>query len=216
MQDGKIIVDILRHGQPQGGDVIRGRIDHPLSEEGWQQMFKAAGARDVTETVTTRLEDPPWTEIVSSPLQRCRQFAERLNDQHELPLQVQDQWQEIDYGVWDGLPINEWREKAADQFRAFRKDISCLSPPGGENFVVFRDRILKAWDEITNKPDGSHVLLVTHGGVMRVVLPTVLNIPLNRTNSLKIPYACLSRIEIFRKAGKSSAAMVFHNCTIGS
>ena len=109
MRDGKVIVDILRHGQPQGGDVIRGRIDHPLSDEGWQQMFKAAGARNAADTATALIKSPPWTEIISSPLQRCRQFAERLTDQHQLPLQVQDQLQEIDYGVWDGLPIKDWR-----------------------------------------------------------------------------------------------------------
>ena len=38
------IIDLIRHGQPQGGSVYRGHgVDDPLSELGWQQMWKAVG-----------------------------------------------------------------------------------------------------------------------------------------------------------------------------
>jgi len=60
-------------------------------------------------------------------------------------------------------------------------------------------------------PDGSHALIVTHGGVMRVVLPTVLGMPLNRSFPLHIPFACLSRILIHTENGRSQASLLFHN-----
>jgi len=152
-----------------------------------------------------------WTEIVSSPLQRCRAFAEQLAQAREIPLQVEPHWQEIDYGDWDGLPLHQWREVAAEQFREFRQDLSKLAPPGGEAYLPFRDRVLAALQALAEKPDGSHILLVTHGGVMRVVLPTVLGMPLNRTNPLQIPFACLSRIELLVEEGKLTNSFVFHN-----
>lgn len=194
----KIIVDLLRHGQPEGGEVLRGRLDHPLSELGWQQMDKAAGP-------------VAWSAIISSPLQRCRAFAEKLSAARDIPLHIDQNWQEIDYGDWDGLPLQEWREVAAPQFKEFRNNLAKLVPPGGEAYLPFRDRVLAALQNLAQKPDGSHVLLITHGGVMRVVLPTVLGMPLNRTNPLHIPFACFSRIELSVLGEQVTSSFIFHN-----
>jgi broad specificity phosphatase PhoE len=206
-----IIVDLLRHGQPEGGEVLRGRIDHPLTETGWQQM-KLVTAIDAM--LDNDAATSPWTELITSPLQRCRQFAEYTSRQTELILNIDTDWQEIDYGTWDGMLLSDWRKEAANQFREFRKDLSKLAPPEGEDYLTFRDRIVGAWDAIAAKPDGTHVLIVTHGGVMRVVLPTVLGMPLNRSYPLHIPYACLSRISLEVEEGKVSASLLSHNAPI--
>lgn len=154
---------------------------------------------------------PKWTHIISSPLQRCRDFANRTAEAVALELHVDENWQEIDYGDWDGIPASEWREIAADQFKAFRKDLSALQPPNGEAYLDFRDRIVNAWNSLANFENNSHVLVVTHGGVLRVVLPTVLGMPLNRSFPLHIPFACFSRVTLTVKAGKISSALIFHN-----
>jgi broad specificity phosphatase PhoE len=153
----------------------------------------------------------PWDEIITSPLQRCRAFAEALASRAGIPVVIEPDWQEINYGDWDGMPLSEWRESAADQFREFRKDMTTLHPPNGEAFTVFRDRVLAAWQHVLDKPEGSRVLVVTHGGVMRVVLPTVLGIPLNRTGVLDIPFACLSRVQITQRDGRLFSILQGHN-----
>jgi alpha-ribazole phosphatase len=96
-----------------------------------------------------------------------------------------------------------------------------LHPPNGEAFLSFKDRVLEAWNELADFPDGSHVLVVTHGGVLRVVLPTVLGMPLNRSYPLHIPFASFSRIALSVAGNKSaieegggnqvSASLLFHN-----
>lgn len=187
----KITIDLLRHGEPEGGDILRGRVNPPLTELGWQQMHASAGSSS-----TDDVHGLPWTHIVSSSLQRCRAFGEHLTQEHGIPLQVEDDWQEIDYGDWDGMLIKDWRKAAADQFKEFRHDLSKLAPPNGEPYLDFKDRILGAWEKLSEKPDGSHVLVICHGGVMRVVIPTVLGMPLNQTFPLNIPFACLSRIHL--------------------
>lgn len=126
-------------------------------------------------------------------------------------LKIDEAWLEIDYGDWDGMPIEVWRKEAAAQFRAFREDLAALAPPNGETYLDFRDRILAAWQALTTYPDGSHVLVVTHGGVLRVILPTVLGMPLNASFPLHIPFASFSRIRLQVEAGKSSASLLFHN-----
>ena len=38
-----ITIDFLRHGQPHGGDILRGRVDPELTDLVWSQMQKATG-----------------------------------------------------------------------------------------------------------------------------------------------------------------------------
>ncbi len=154
---------------------------------------------------------PNWTHIISSPLLRCREFAQRTAKAVGLSLNIEDQWQEIDYGDWDGMAASEWRKVAADQFKAFRNDLSALAPPNGETYLDFRDRVLEAWKEIAKFDDGAHLLVVTHGGVLRVVLPTVLGMSLNRSFPLHIPFACFSRISLRIKQDSVSPVLIFHN-----
>lgn len=202
---GKLItVDLLRHGEPEGGDILRGQVNPQLTDRGWRQMEASAERAEAD-----------WTHIVTSPLQRCRDFAQRLAHSRKLEPRIDDRWQEIDYGDWDGMPIAEWRVKSASQFRSFREDITALAPPNGESFIVFRDRVLGAWEGLAGLPGGSHILLVTHGGVMRVILPTVLGMPLNQSNPLHIPFACLSRISVQVNGKNRRTSLVFHNAGFG-
>ena len=195
-----ITVDLLRHGEPGGGDILRGRVNPELTDRGWGQMEASAERANAN-----------WTHVFSSPLKRCRDFAHRLARSRQLALQIEDQWQEIDYGDWDGMDIAEWRRLAAPQFQSFREDLTALAPPNGETFIAFRDRVQGAWKNLAELPDGSHALIVTHGGVMRVVLPTVLGIPLNQSSPLHIPFACLTRILINVENESSQASLLFHN-----
>lgn len=204
----KIVVDLLRHGEPEGGEVLRGRVDHALTELGWEQMRLSTG---LSKENSRTLKSPNWTHVISSPLQRCRRFAEELSQNLQIDLAVIEQWQEIDYGDWDGMPLSEWRQQAAGQFKEFRKDLSKLVPPNGEDYLSFRDRVLAAWQALTELEDGSHVLLVTHGGVLRVVLPTVLGMELNRSNPLHIPFACFSRVSLEVSEGRMNSSLLFHN-----
>ena len=134
-----IVVDFIRHGEPEGGDILRGRINPELTKLALTQMKVAVSLGEAWQPSAST---PDWTEIISSPLKRCQQFAERLSAKMSLPLKVDQDWQEIDYGDWDGMPISEWRKEAAEQFKAFSKDLSALKPPNGESYLNFKERIL--------------------------------------------------------------------------
>jgi len=204
----RITVDFIRHGEPEGGDILRGRVNPALTELGWAQMRAAAALSAEHEpTIVT----PQWSHIISSPLSRCSDFARRTAEKVQLTPLIQDQWQEIDYGDWDGMLIKDWRVVAADQFKAFRNDLSALAPPNGEDYLSFKGRITAAFEALTALPNHSHVLVVTHGGVLRVVLPTVLGMPLNRSFPLHIPFACLSRITMDVSDDNMHCALLFHN-----
>ena len=58
-------LDLLRHGETESGGGFRGSLDDALTARGWAQM-------------RTAVEGGRWDLLVSSPLQRCRAFAEEL------------------------------------------------------------------------------------------------------------------------------------------
>ncbi len=190
-----IILDLIRHGEPVGGRMLRGTTDHPLSELGWQQMQTA---------INDLLIDgnPPWDAIVTSPLSRCREFSLWLGEQYDLPVTIEPALAEMDLGDWEGKTHAEVRalEKETDRQAALWADPSRTSPPGGESVEAFDKRVGAAWQGLLETPPGSHLLVVCHLFVTNAVLRQVLEQPLSRILAFDLPYAASCRIRHERHA----------------
>lgn len=180
--------------------MYRGRLDFPLNEKGWQQLREKTHGVDM------------WTQIVSSPLQRCALFADEVAQRCSKSLSVMEGFREVDFGDWEGRLIADvWREQGSNA-RHFFADPVNAAPPNGEPMPVFEQRVLAAWHQLLQSMRGEHVLLVAHGGTIRVLLAHVLAMPLNRIASLDVPYASASRIRVHHSAEHSDfSTLVFHN-----
>lgn len=176
-------LDLLRHGEPQGGAYYRGITNDSLTPFGWEQMHKK-----IAEQMNN------WDVIISSPLSRCYAFAEILSQQLQLPLVNIPQLQEINFGDWEGQSATHINSELLTQFYT---DPFAYTPPNGEYFGDFQRRVLNQWQNILKKHEGDRLLIITHAGVIRVILADLLNIDLQHSFRLKIPHACLSRIECF-------------------
>lgn len=178
-------VDLLRHGAPEGGQRYRGHLDDPLSSTGWEQM-RAAVARDAG-----------WEAIVTSPLQRCHAFAEALALERDIPLHVEPAFKEISFGEWEGMKTEEILARDGDRLAAFWSDGDRYPPPGGESLSAFHQRVEAGWHHWREAIRGQHVLVVGHGGVIRMIVACVLEVPPTRLMAgLNVPYACRSRIRM--------------------
>jgi len=184
----KTRIDVMRHGEQEGGDVLRGSTDHLLTEKGWQQ------ARQRTEYFIARNEG--WNKIISSPLSRCKNFAEELADKLQLPLEVQQDWREIDYGDWENQSTKDLWTKNAEHMQQLWADPMQFCAPNGEAVSDFTQRILSAWRQTIADNTGEKVLVVCHGGVMRILLQQLLDMSPKAMSRFKIPYAALSQFEI--------------------
>jgi len=177
------IVDLIRHGEPRGGRLIRGQgVDHPLSALGWQQMWAAVGS------------EASWDQVISSPLSRCREFAVRLAGQHGLPLAVDPMLREIAMGAWEGRRLVELAVEQPEAFGAFRSDPVANRPPGGERLEALQGRIGRAYDRQVAAYTGRHVLIVCHAGVSRAVIGHVLDADPMHWYRIRIDYAGVTRI----------------------
>jgi len=182
-----VIIDLLRHGEVAGAvSVARGcRTEVPLTETGLAQMQAVADA----------LLDTPLANIASSPLGRCRSFAERLAASRGVSLAVHEGWREIDFGAWEGKGLEEIGD--ADSVRAFLHDPTSATPPGGESFDAFAGRVLAHWHDWTAGLQG-HALLVSHALVMRVILAHILGMPHSHIWRLPVPYAAWCRVSLMQ------------------
>ena len=188
-------VDLLRHGEPQGGRRFRGQTDDPLSELGWRQMWAAVG------------DAAPWQQVVSSPLQRCSAFARELAEKRRLPCSLEPGFKEIRFGIWEGFTPEEIQQRDSDLYRRYRHDPEDFMPAGAESMAEFVARVARTWESLLNAQQGRHVLLVCHAGVIRAVLGLILGITPKNLFRIQIDYASLSRLKIV--AGQAPI-LVFH------
>lgn len=174
-------LDLLRHGQPEGGNVFRGRTDHPLTDEGWQQMYQSCENRE-------------WDVIITSPLSRCQEFAHKLADKLQLEVVIAEDFREYDFGLWENQPMDKVFKEDFERLKGMWNDPLNFVAPEGEALSNFEGRVLKAWFGCLARPEDRQ-LIVCHGGVIRILLKEVLGLPFQNINRVDVPYGSLSRIQ---------------------
>jgi probable phosphoglycerate mutase len=189
------VIDLIRHGTPQGGSLYRGHgVDDALSEEGWAQMWGAVGTQC------------PWQVIASSPLQRCRAFTEALAQRHGLGVTVDPRFREIGFGSWEGCTREQLQRERPEEYQAFYLDPVHARPAGAEDLDVFIQRVVAGYEELVQANQGRHCLLVSHAGVMRAILAHVVQARPAGLYRMNIANAGISRIR-HRRFGPELAFM---------
>jgi len=176
-----LTIDLLRHGETMAdAQKLYGASDVKLSARGQQQLTQAVAGIDMANI----------THITSSPLQRCLWLASAMTKQHKVS--VEQGFSEMDFGDWEGQNTADLIRQGID----FRLDICQLAPPHGESFTNFSNRVLTTWQAyiMQHIQQGGHHLLISHGGVIRVILGLILNIPTQHLGKLYIPHAAWSRV----------------------
>ena len=174
-------IDVIRHGEPEGGRRYRGYgVNDPLTEKGWQQMWNSIP------------EQPPWDLIISSPLARALDFAQALAESANIPCIIEEDMKEIGFGVWEGLTPEEILAGDSEALNHFYTDPVHNRPEGAEGLEEFSKRVWDAYLSIASAHEGKHILIVGHAGVARAVTANVLHMSLDDVYSrLGIEYAAI-------------------------
>jgi alpha-ribazole phosphatase len=180
----KLHLDLLRHGETEQGGGMRGSIDDALTEDGWAQMRSAVA------------EAGPWDRIVSSPLQRCARFAEELAERLALPLSLEAGLQELHFGDWEGRTAAQLMDTDAEGLGMFWNDPYAFTPPNGEPVTRFSERVLAAVDNLYQAHAGERVLLISHGGVMRLLLAKARGLPREQLLQVAVSHGALLAVTV--------------------
>ena len=185
MKETEII--LIRHGETEWNSQKRmqGHSNSDLSSVG-QAQIQALGQW---------MKNVPFDLIYSSDSPRAKQTAESITQFSGHELQFDQRLREKNLGVFEGLTSEEARERHPEVFRLFKTAGSKYVIDEGESTQQLQDRALEIVNEIRIKHPEERVLLVTHGGFIRVVMKHSLGLSLETPTRFLIRNTGVFRLE---------------------
>ena len=155
----------VRHGETTWNrkQRLQGWAPAPLSDLGREQVSQL-GERLTAEFDVDR--------ILSSDLYRAEETVEILLEHVNVPVTFEWAWRERDLGVHQGLPINEMSKRFPKyDLGETGPEAAQRRPESGESLVDVRQRVIERWETtLTECESGETILIVTHGGPIRLLL----------------------------------------------
>lgn len=200
---------LVRHGLTAWNTQQRfcGHTEIPLSVPGKLQA----------RWLARQLEGKAIAAIYTSDLARARETAEIIAGQSRqaVAVKVSAAWREMDFGAWEGLTYAKIAEQFKDRL-GFFTDPEQYSPPGGESLVQMQQRVqaeLRVLASVENVPLAGDLVIVSHGGPLRVLLCSLLGMPLACQWQLRLDPGSLSAIDLLPRGepGALRAILVLLN-----
>jgi phosphoserine phosphatase len=165
---------------------FRGRAELKLTDAGVAQA-----------EATARRIGADWQPgaIYASPLGRSLRTARIIAEPLRLPVQPMDSLIDIDYGAWQGLTVDEARERWPAEVALWFRRPNLVQIPGGESLQAVLMRVAQGLRAVTDRHPDQTVVLVGHDSVNRVILLHALEMALARYWQLGQDPCAINRIE---------------------
>jgi alpha-ribazole phosphatase len=145
-------------------------------------IHEAAQAKD-------KLKHHAFDAVFTSPLQRCIKLAQALVAHH---IQHDARLKELHFGDWE---MRAWDDIPRDIFDHWAQNYAELAPPNGETFAQLQQRGINFVEDLLQQHPHGHVLVVTHGGMIRAMLAHVLNMQLKGLFRFNIDYGSVTQLD---------------------
>jgi probable phosphoglycerate mutase len=178
------VVHLVRHAEHDfQGRVLVGRAPGvSLNEAGRRQ----AG------WLSERLATAPVAGVLSSPRERARETAEPIARRRALGVVVAGELDELDCGEWTGRPFAELAHDPL--WQRWNRLRSTTRVPGGELMLEVQARIIGFTERLRQAHPEAHLVLVSHGDVIRAALLHYLAMPLDAVHRLVIAPGSLTTL----------------------
>lgn len=145
-----------RHGQTDYNkeDLILGCTDLPLNSTGLAQAAEFADAVEALRDVDV---------IIASPMKRAQTTAMAAAEKCGISIITDERLREWNYGDYEG------KTRYAEGFAENKREFAVKMGSSGESLLQLSHRVYSLLDEVIEKYQGKNVLLVSHGGVCRVI-----------------------------------------------
>jgi broad specificity phosphatase PhoE len=181
-------VHLLRHGETVDLErrVVRGQQEVEVSPAGRTQAAR------LVDWYTKQLERPE--RVFTSDLARCRELADELGRALDRSVHADERLREQSLGKWEGRTWEELTAEEPDAVTAYRDDYYHARPSGGESLRDLDQRVRGWWDATLAACAGKRIAVVTHVGVIRVLLCHFLRLP--ASEALRFAPATASHTEV--------------------
>lgn len=162
-------IHLIRHTAVENPEnLCYGFSDIPL-RKGFAEDFKAADPGNTFDLV------------FSSPSQRCTHLAEYF----KLNYKTDERLREMNFGSWE---MKKWTDIPEEEINPWYNDFVTIKTPAGENLLDMQARVMDFWNGIKGLEKINKVLIITHAGVIRLIVQSVLEFPLENIFKLQIDY----------------------------
>jgi broad specificity phosphatase PhoE/ribonuclease HI len=196
---------LVRHGVTELSVARRfaGRSDLALTALGIDQAQRVADR--VARLGTAQA-------LLSSPLLRTRQTADRIADRLGLPVSIEDGLIETDYGDWDGHSFQEVRQRWPADLERWLAD-PADTPTSGESFKTVGRRFAQARDRLIDRHRGETIVLVSHVSPIKLLVQQALAAPVSAVHRMFLDAASITVIDYFDGEPAAAASLRSYNDT---
>lgn len=154
----KTTVILARHAETAWNNkgLVQGQTDISLSRKGARQA----------KILAKRLKSLQINKIYASKLKRAINTAKYIEKETKIEIETHEGLNERSFGQYEGRPWSEIEQSLIGK----PEDFFLKTPKNGESYQMFEERVLTIFNNILDKHKGKTILVVTHGGVIRVLI----------------------------------------------
>ena len=177
---------LIRHAEVEARyqGVFGGTIDMNLSPRGHEQ----------SSALASYLETVSFDAIFASPMKRVQQTMSPVLKQRRPTPIILPKLYEVDFGDWTGLTFEEVKQKFGRSAYEWLHLLDEGTIPNAESVAVYRARIELCLQEILRQSDGNTVAVFCHGGVIRMLLSLMLNLPFAEMDRFEVEYTSITTV----------------------
>ena len=186
------VVHLVRHAP-------HGRVSTHLCGRMPGVSLDEAG-RQAATALAERLAEGPVGAVLSSPVERARETAEIIARRLGQEVRIEPELVEIDFGAWTGRSFAELNDDP--DWQAWNARRGSARPPSGESMAEAQVRIAGLLNRLGEGREGDHLVLVSHGDVIRAGLAAVLGLPLDHVLRVDIDPVSVSTVVLWPGGGR--------------
>ena len=183
-------IHFIRHNKVMGPAALYGHNDIAVAPQDNQKLMEQLLAQNIKPT-----------QIISSPLKRCQSLATALSKALGCSLSIEPAFKEMDFGSYDGVPFDDLvqSEEKWQVLERFWQDPVQNTLPNAELLAGFSYRVLQAWRKLISSNVEGDLIVICHGGVIRMIIAHLLGIDWRNANlytRLNIAYGSITTINL--------------------
>lgn len=182
-------VFLVRHGETDASSRGRcyGKLDVALSEHGLEQIRR-----------TANLLAPLQPDcIYSSPRIRALDSAALVADTCRLQVFTEPDLAELDFGDFEGMRYEDVERDWPEFYADWMQHPTSVTFPGGESYSSMATRVVRRFAELVSINPDTKMVLLAHGGVIRIILAEVLGLDPEAVFRLDQSYSAVSCIDFY-------------------
>ncbi|MFA5576065.1 MAG: histidine phosphatase family protein [Tissierellaceae bacterium] len=178
---------LIRHGESEWNILhkIQGQKNVPLTEHGREQA-RQLGNRLINENIDI---------IYSSDLSRALETATTISKLMRKPAIKAKEIREINFGPWEGLTIEEIKQKHRQDYCTWLKEPDKLKLEGGETLAMLEERVMEFMDNVLNNNNSKNIAIVSHSATLKVIILNLLGMGNSFYKNITLKNVSVSIIE---------------------